>query len=531
MNEVVDVGVALLVLRCWWWLPDQVSSVSRVSFSVAVAVSCVVLFCSDGWTTNPKTKEFSWIAKNAWGTSRLPKFLQENDDVDRQGRTLYHDNADGITPNTFPGGTMVAFSYTSVVPDVEHYMKKVQLKTKLVSTPVVSLSLFAEFDDPEERKKVKALLPDCERLSSSTKPPATAMRRLKSMFGGHGGHDDDHSNEQVDEEFQVTRCEAEITVVHAVTVTATVPRIDYNDGEGGLSLRLRIRKEGKGTFVKDWKSVTVDPATSKDNTVAVQTKLFFPSLNPRTKFPHVQRLQAPLDYVTLELLGWSYNSYNKEPSWLTTKAKASDVRANGEGASGQGAILRTIDVFLGPQYTDVVHACDPAASMDHYCGGGRDRQCVRALGRHLDRFTSEVWTQAEEGGGGNKKNWRKEQVTIETLHSGEGGRQGSCLQFSTLEKCLPMCGKPVARKKSEVDVKDGFMSRTKVRKCAGFSFEEGGEEICLNDVVADVLPTKENEQQRDRVQRMVCLAVRWASLKYSNVECAWPSVVHVHRRN
>jgi hypothetical protein len=156
-----------------------------------------------GWTTNPKTKQFSWIAKNAWGTSRLPKFLQESE-VDNQGRTLYHDNANGITTNTFPGGAMIAFSYTSVVPDVEHYLKTVLLKTKVVSKPVVSLSLFAEFDDPEERAKVKKLLPNCERLSSSTKPPATTMGRLKAVFGG-GGHDDDHSNEQVDEEFKVTR--------------------------------------------------------------------------------------------------------------------------------------------------------------------------------------------------------------------------------------------------------------------------------------------------------------------------------------
>jgi hypothetical protein len=289
-----------------------------------------------------------------------------------------------------------------------------------------------------------------------------------------------------------------------------MPSVVYNDRVGELSLRLRLRSPRSPTvIVKDWKSVT---KASKGNTMTVQTKLFLPSLNPRTKFPQVQLLQVPLDYVTLELLGWSYNSYNKEPSWLTMKAKASDVRANGEGASGQGAILRTIDVFLGPQYTDVVHACNPAASMEHYCGGGRDRQCVRALGRHLDRFTSEVWTQAEEGGGGNKKKWRKEQVTIETLHSGDSVIHGSCLHFSTLEKCLPMCGRPVAMKKLEVDVKGGFMS--KVRKCAGFSFE-GGEEMCLNDVNKDVLPTKEDEQQRDQVQLMMCLATRWSSLKYS----------------
>jgi hypothetical protein len=531
-----------------------------------------------GWKTDPKTQQFFWIAQNAWGASKLPKWMS-GVDTDRQGRTLYPDDRRGIRPNTFKEGTMVAFSYTAFVPDTDHYLASVSLQASVDSRAVRPLSVGEKFDSLKEKKIVRPLLPDCDRLSShavsSASAPKTKLGQLRAMFGGGNDVASPEHTEELD--FDVTSCEMEASTIHIVKVTATIPEIKYGDSEGSLSLRLRLRpphghcaatkdirsggralslrggctklskkkclaayekyakcqwlygpqwggigeeadddKAGgesdvelrpRAVVVKDWVSVSQ---------TSVRTKLFLPSVNPRTRFPTVQQLQVPLDYVTLELLGWSYESYNKPPSFFSSKAKASDVRANGEGASGQGAILRTVDVFLGEQYTDIRHACNPQSRIEHFCNGGQDRQCVRALGRHLDRSKMSVWTQAEKGGGGKKREWREEEVTIETMHAGSSGFvavEGSCLHFASLDKCLPLCGVAVPTSLSAVKVRTGIFSKEE-RPCAGFRLP-GGEKICLNDVSEGVQPSSENMLQRDRSQLMVCLATRWASLKFS----------------
>ncbi len=527
-----------------------------------------------GWKIDPKTKKFFWIAQNAWGASKLPKWMS-GVDTDKQGRTLYPDSSQGIRPGTLEKGTMVAFSYTTFIPDTDHYLATVSLRATVDPRAVRPLSVGETFKSLKEKKMVRPLLPDCTQLSSHAGSPSSHKTKLGQLRAIFGGTDNTESAEHAEEaEFDVTSCEIEASTIYVVKVTATVPKITYKDSEGSLSLRLRLRPpHGHCSATKDlrsggrslslrgectklskakclkafeeyakcqwingprWGEVGEDAdddeaggesdvelrpraVVVKDwvgvSQTTVRAKLFLPSFNPRTRFSSVQKLKVPLDYVTLELLGWSYESYNKPPSFFSTKAKSGDVRANGEGASGQGTILRTTDVFLGKQYTDIKHACNPQSRIEHFCNGGQDRQCVRALGRYLDRAKLSIWTQAERGGGGKRREWREEDVTVETLHAGNGARDGSCLHFASLDKCLPLCGNAMPTMLTVAKVSTGFFSKEE-RPCAGFRLP-GGEKICLNDVSKGVPPSSENVLQRDNSMLIVCLATRWASLKVS----------------
>ena len=235
-------------------------------------------------------------------------------------------------------------------------------------------------------------------------------------------------------------------------------------------------------------------------------------------FSQVQQLNAPLDYVTLELLGWSYDSYNAPPSLFDGNNINSDVRANGEGTLGHGAILRTTDIFLSSQYTDVNQACNNDVSsknMMEYCHGGQDRQCVRALGRYLDRFRFSVWLK-DENDGGVHSSYMHDLITLETMHAG-GTNEGACLHFDNTEKDFSLCGGQTVHTIEQVTVWKNLLSKKK-KECVGFSF--GGTDVCLNnvndgdDTVASLVDLR---IERDNAMRMVCLGLKWSALKYSSM--------------
>ena len=445
-----------------------------------------------GWETD-KTGMLSWVVKNSYGSS----FHRVIASFDKTGRSRYPER-DIITTTDFPGG-MVVDSYTSFKPDVDKYLSLVKLgaecKEDLIHNDDVKTS-----DD----LTWKAALPDCTLL----KPLAAQTECMRKVWKVHTctvkvtvpeikyirytGETKGETKGETEDETQgvfsyaetkdsTTRDEGSLTLrvrlvppkgYCAVAVDGakvskertecskkkTRAACVKNLAGAGLFSRSRITdcswhegKFGDGAVkqvLHDFKPNNFDIVkTYPRNVMNMKRQIFLPAFNH--EYGRVQL--GPLEYVTLELLGWAFESYNKSP-----------IFANGEGSRDGGAVFATQDVFFGEKYTDVNHACDFANPVTDYCDAGKDRACVRALGRYLDRHSFEAHHSFEASvaeqcvtknesprqscelytnkikcnAAGSNCKWEKvKQIfTIETLHASSSvGRPATparaCLQF------------------------------------------------------------------------------------------------------
>ena len=301
-----------------------------------------------------------------------------------------------------------------------------------------------------------------------------------------------------------------------------------------------MKEDGAGVSMANYPIPADAPSKTKAReSMSVSTDVYLPTVDLLTDFSNAQVLRGPrpIEYASVEMLGWGFDAYNKDEN----------IRADGEGRlKKEGAVLRTVDLFLGDAYQDVSSACDMNAPMSAYCDGGQDRACVQALGRYLDRHKIDAWVQVDKTAVGSffttkKKVWAKKKLSLETMHASSASKGGSCLhipaekgeKWETSKGCAPLCGGTVARGIETVKVQHILLHDT---KCAGFDFvgTKGFTwSICLNDVTRGAAPTDGDVARAAQAQRMVCLAVRWAALKASPLPdkqqqanggptCSWP---------
>ena len=552
-----------------------------------------------GWETK-ENGEMVWLCKNSWGTSFLPTWLQG--EIDALGRTRIHERNILATDSFPSHTMIVTSFQTFVPDTDSYLAKvrlEAQCGRTRIAPEDADMAFGG---NQEVLRAVKRVLPTCEEVyRPQDERPTAPTSKLSSFFSKlrHGGEEAAQERLREEQELWDRRkkkyddCLAARAPLTQCVVKGTTPLVTFNpDSEGiqgQLNVRFRLRpaaghcraaevaRRTEGvTYARNagckkldrdaceaqsstkcvWKEApwpgrtepmvvhdqVIAAPKSKDRSATTMTasaQIFLPTFDPDSEFAAAQVLKSShLEYFSIELLGWAYDSYNG-PARGSDAARL-HVRADGEGKKKEGAILRTTDVFLPSHYTDVAEACDLRVPMSAYCDGGQDRQCVTALGRYLDRYKYEAWVQKKAD-----KSWEHKTITLETLHA--TGGSGACLHMGGegTSQCVPVCGATVATDISTVRVeKLNFFSSE--RKCAGFDFvgpeghgvssSERTWEFCANDVTnkrEEV--TREHAVAAEDAQRMVCLAVRWAALKHSpmpdaqqpqgsgeTVKCPWP---------
>ena len=197
-----------------------------------------------GWETDPDSGKFSWLAKNSWGRSRMPKWMNKlsGSSIDSRGITRYEDGP-GLAQTANSGDKMYVASYSSFIPDTEYYLDKVKLEStchiKQMASSSASSAASSPFPDCSVYAPTFSLpsKPKWAIFSSSKKKNQAAFEAKKNKY-----------NELVNKEI---RCKASKVAVWECPVRATVPMVMYFDESASLTLRLRLRPPASYCAARD----------------------------------------------------------------------------------------------------------------------------------------------------------------------------------------------------------------------------------------------------------------------------------------
>jgi hypothetical protein len=449
-------------------MQDELSSHGPVVLSVAKVSDiksdkhlrhAVVLH---GWET--RGDDFYWRARNSWGKGDSTESLygrferwgtQDETDVDHRGNFLILEK-DFSSPILKEDNLRYrVVSYNRIIPDVDSYLDKVTFD--VMCLPPVTMT----------RAEAKAAGNDPQKSKTNNKHQRGA---ISGRF------------ERIKASAMYRRC----------FIRAEVPP------HPGLNVRMFVElvDEGQRKETKYAGKLVLEQTSSEH---ILEGSVYLSEGKGST---------ASGDVLTFQLFGYSPDSgYSQEP--VATRE-----------------MFATADVFKKSLFTSAAQACDEAAHpTSGMCSGGADRECVKALGRSVDRESFQGRKRCDEaveqssmaaffsGSSGKKKySWSDSdrRFVLETFHAENGG----CVRVlggdvkhesdSRTGRCMRLCG---ADMPTLVDTAE----------CAGFDLKDvkSGKtsRVCINDKGKQ--PEASQRAASQTARHKVCLAVRWAKLKYS----------------